>query len=312
MVDAIVSFAVERLGDLLIREVTSLQGVKDEVEWLKNELGRMQCFLQDAEEKQGGDNRQAIGKWIKDVKDVAYDAEDVIDTFILKTLKFVDIYEWITINPVNLINLRELRITTLSKRDFNPQKQSKTTLSEEEPKEFTWDPIASLTNLQSLSVDLPSPMYFPSIQPLSNCQHLLQLMIYGRVENLPEQMHEYLPNLKYLKLENSQLMRDPMPTLEKLPNLMILELASNDDLKKLICTANGFAQLEILTLDQFYYLEELEVEEEAMPMLRGLRVVCCDKFTVPERLRSFLDSSNSDWDLDWDWAKLPRFARMRI
>ncbi|KAG5534165.1 hypothetical protein RHGRI_022337 [Rhododendron griersonianum] len=83
MVDAVVSFVVERLGDLLIEQVVFLQGVRDEVAWLKRTLNMMSCFLKDAEEKQqDGDHR--VRQWISDVRDVAYDAEDIIDNFILK------------------------------------------------------------------------------------------------------------------------------------------------------------------------------------------------------------------------------------
>ncbi|KAK9265815.1 hypothetical protein L1049_021576 [Liquidambar formosana] len=82
MVDAVVSAAVERLADYLIQEVVFLQGVEDEVQWLKSELATMQSFLKDATEKQVGDKR--IVRWISEVRDLAYDSEDVIDTFILK------------------------------------------------------------------------------------------------------------------------------------------------------------------------------------------------------------------------------------
>ncbi|KAH7833282.1 hypothetical protein Vadar_004749 [Vaccinium darrowii] len=82
MVDAVVSFVVERLGDLLIEQVVFLQGVKDDVVWLRDKLEYLLCFLKDAEEKQDLDNR--MRKWISDMRDVAYEAEDIIDDFILK------------------------------------------------------------------------------------------------------------------------------------------------------------------------------------------------------------------------------------
>ncbi|KAI8537192.1 hypothetical protein RHMOL_Rhmol09G0006000 [Rhododendron molle] len=82
MVDAVVSFVVDRLGDLLIEQVVFLRGVKDDVEWLRDKLEYMLCFLKDAEEKQDVDNR--MRKWIYDIRDVAYEAEDIIDNFILK------------------------------------------------------------------------------------------------------------------------------------------------------------------------------------------------------------------------------------
>ncbi|KAI3926486.1 hypothetical protein MKW92_016559 [Papaver armeniacum] len=75
MVDAVVSFAVEKLGDALIGETFFLLGV----------VLRMQCFLKDADAKaQQGDER--VRNWVKEIRNLAYDAEDVIETFILKAL----------------------------------------------------------------------------------------------------------------------------------------------------------------------------------------------------------------------------------
>lgn len=82
MAEVAVSFAVERLSSLLIHKVAFLQGVEGQVKWLKDELQRMQCFLKDAVEKQANDER--IHKWISDIRDVAQDAEDIIETFVLK------------------------------------------------------------------------------------------------------------------------------------------------------------------------------------------------------------------------------------
>ncbi|KAI3957600.1 hypothetical protein MKW92_027764 [Papaver armeniacum] len=83
MVDAVVSFAVEKLGDALIQETIFLLGVRDQVQELRDELRRMQCFLKDADAKQQqGDER--VRNWVADIRNVAYDAEDVVDTFMLK------------------------------------------------------------------------------------------------------------------------------------------------------------------------------------------------------------------------------------
>lgn len=82
MVDAIVSFAVERLGDFLIREAVFLHEVKDEVLWLQNELKWMRSFLKDAEGKQDSDERIRI--WVSEIRDIAYCSEDLVDIFLLK------------------------------------------------------------------------------------------------------------------------------------------------------------------------------------------------------------------------------------
>ncbi|TXG65567.1 hypothetical protein EZV62_006842 [Acer yangbiense] len=82
MVDAVVSFALNRLIDFLIDEAVFLGGVRQEVQWLKNELGWMQCYIASAEEKQ--DDNPIVRKWLNDIANIAYDAEDVIDKFILQ------------------------------------------------------------------------------------------------------------------------------------------------------------------------------------------------------------------------------------
>lgn len=79
--EAAVSFAVEMLGNLLIEKAIFLQGVEGQVKWLKCELRRMQCLLKDAGEKQSHDSR--IRNWISEIRDVAQDAQDAIEMFIL-------------------------------------------------------------------------------------------------------------------------------------------------------------------------------------------------------------------------------------
>ncbi|XVF83768.1 hypothetical protein PTKIN_Ptkin16aG0519100 [Pterospermum kingtungense] len=82
MAEAIVSLAIERISNLLIHQAVFLSGVSDEVERLQAELKRMQCFLKDADHKQDQDAR--LRNRVAEIRDLAYDAEDVIDAFILK------------------------------------------------------------------------------------------------------------------------------------------------------------------------------------------------------------------------------------
>ncbi|PNX79798.1 putative disease resistance protein [Trifolium pratense] len=83
MVDSIVSFTIERLGDLLIEEANLLSGVSDQIQKLQNELKRMQCFLRDAERKQD-EGGETIKNWISEIKNLAYEAEDVIEIYAIK------------------------------------------------------------------------------------------------------------------------------------------------------------------------------------------------------------------------------------
>ncbi|XP_058114370.1 putative disease resistance protein At1g50180 [Magnolia sinica] len=82
LVESVVELLLQKLADPLIREAILLHGVGDQVQWLEDEFGRMKRFLKDADAKQEGDER--VKGWVGDVRDVAYDAEDVIDTFVFK------------------------------------------------------------------------------------------------------------------------------------------------------------------------------------------------------------------------------------
>ncbi|KAK2654257.1 hypothetical protein Ddye_014113 [Dipteronia dyeriana] len=80
MVDAVVSFVVNKLGDFLIQQAVFLRGVENEVRWLRDEMRSMQGFLKDAEERQYGDGNGMIQGWVSDIRELANDIEDVLDT----------------------------------------------------------------------------------------------------------------------------------------------------------------------------------------------------------------------------------------
>nr|TKS12582.1 disease resistance family protein [Populus alba] len=80
MAEAAVSFLLERLADLF-DELEFHTDVHKEVERLQDELRRIRCFLRDADAKQDEDER--VRNWVSDIRDVAYDAEDLIDRFIM-------------------------------------------------------------------------------------------------------------------------------------------------------------------------------------------------------------------------------------
>ncbi|XVE69248.1 hypothetical protein DITRI_Ditri09bG0137200 [Diplodiscus trichospermus] len=82
MADAIVYLAIQRISDLLIHEAVFLNEVRDEVDRLKDELMRMQSFLKDADHKQEQDKR--LHDRVAEIRDLAYRAEDVIDSFLLE------------------------------------------------------------------------------------------------------------------------------------------------------------------------------------------------------------------------------------
>ncbi|XP_016461492.2 disease resistance protein RPP13-like [Nicotiana tabacum] len=88
MVDAIVSFAVQKLGDFLIQEIALFRSLREEVQWLRNELLFMQSFLKDAEQKQNED--QKVEQWVFEINSIANDAVAILEIYTLESDKGSD------------------------------------------------------------------------------------------------------------------------------------------------------------------------------------------------------------------------------
>ncbi|XP_039144915.1 disease resistance protein RPP8-like [Dioscorea cayenensis subsp. rotundata] len=87
MAEAAVGFVAGKLGNLLSQEAINLYGVRGEMEWLQRELGRMQCFLKDADAKKNKGDDERVKHWVTEMRDLAFDAEDAIDTFMYYKLR---------------------------------------------------------------------------------------------------------------------------------------------------------------------------------------------------------------------------------
>ncbi|XP_062093353.1 putative disease resistance protein At1g50180 [Humulus lupulus] len=82
MSESVVRFLLQKFSSLLEDEVKLLSGVRDEVVFVKNELDRIRAFLRSADAKE--DQDEEIKVWVKQVREVAYDAEDIIDDFLYR------------------------------------------------------------------------------------------------------------------------------------------------------------------------------------------------------------------------------------
>ncbi|KAL3497645.1 hypothetical protein ACH5RR_040377 [Cinchona calisaya] len=80
MADTVLSFVLDNLSIILREEGRLLGGLRQEVQHIKDELGHMRAFLKVAEAKEDGDPR--LQEWIKQVREAAYDTEDVLDDFV--------------------------------------------------------------------------------------------------------------------------------------------------------------------------------------------------------------------------------------
>ncbi|KAB5564274.1 hypothetical protein DKX38_004328 [Salix brachista] len=78
MSEGIVTFLITKLRDFLLERGKELETVKNEAEYVSDELAFMKAFLRlaDAEE-----NDSALRLLVKKVRDVAYDTEDTLDEF---------------------------------------------------------------------------------------------------------------------------------------------------------------------------------------------------------------------------------------
>ncbi|KAJ6862082.1 hypothetical protein NC652_039040 [Populus alba x Populus x berolinensis] len=77
-----VQVVLEKLASFVAEETRFLGGVRGGIVELQDDLYSMKSFLQDAEERSESD--QGLRAWVKQVRDVAYDAEDILEEFMLR------------------------------------------------------------------------------------------------------------------------------------------------------------------------------------------------------------------------------------
>ncbi|KAH6812702.1 hypothetical protein C2S51_021720 [Perilla frutescens var. frutescens] len=82
MAEAVVSIALQTLGDLLIEKGKLLFGVGGKVKALQTQLEEIKCFLQDADRKQH--ESKTVRKWIAEIRDLAYRSEDVVAEYSIR------------------------------------------------------------------------------------------------------------------------------------------------------------------------------------------------------------------------------------
>ncbi|KAK9081874.1 hypothetical protein Syun_031794 [Stephania yunnanensis] len=88
MADALVSSLLDlifgNLNSALVQEFGQARGFKKELQKLESTLSTIHAVIHDAEEKQTKSN--AVKNWLAKLKDVAYDADDVLDDFATEAL----------------------------------------------------------------------------------------------------------------------------------------------------------------------------------------------------------------------------------
>ncbi|KAK3001347.1 hypothetical protein RJ639_020726 [Escallonia herrerae] len=82
MAEIAVSFLLNELAVFLHDEKSLLGGVREEAEYIRAKLEQMRAFLSVADAREERDPLLQV--WIKQVRDIAYDTEDILDEFILR------------------------------------------------------------------------------------------------------------------------------------------------------------------------------------------------------------------------------------
>ncbi|OVA09431.1 Disease resistance protein [Macleaya cordata] len=82
MAEAVVTFFLEKLSDFVSQEANLLYGVDEQVRLLQNKLDWLLLFLKVADVKRRQD--ESVKLWVRQIRDVTYHAEDVIDEFMVK------------------------------------------------------------------------------------------------------------------------------------------------------------------------------------------------------------------------------------
>lgn len=73
-------FLLENLKQLLLYNANLILDVKDQVEFLYNDLTLFKAFLKDSTEKRS--KHETLKELVKQIRNVVYEAEDAIDTFV--------------------------------------------------------------------------------------------------------------------------------------------------------------------------------------------------------------------------------------
>ncbi|MCI23034.1 LRR and NB-ARC domain disease resistance protein, partial [Trifolium medium] len=87
MASIAVDVVVSVVAKLLIEEYGVLGDTARHVEWIEKELRSMRGLLEQVEHHRYGEQEQAFNEWAEKLKDVALDAKNVIETFVIKSVK---------------------------------------------------------------------------------------------------------------------------------------------------------------------------------------------------------------------------------
>ncbi|XP_016723874.1 putative disease resistance protein RGA1 isoform X2 [Gossypium hirsutum] len=189
-----------KLSSLALSQIGLWWNLKDDLDDLKRTVSTIKAVLLDAEEKSATNNLVKV--WLEELKDVLYDADDLIDDFSTETL-------WKDLMGENKLTKEGKKLRTLLHFP-----KARYYLSDE-----TWDPM--IVNCRCLRVLEMNFLYFTTIpRSIYKLKHLRYLDFSKNrgLRSLPESICK-IQNLQALKLDWCDGLEELPNKIERLVNL---------------------------------------------------------------------------------------------
>nr|XP_010935355.1 putative disease resistance protein RGA1 [Elaeis guineensis] len=88
ILDAFVGRYIGKLSEVIDGEISMILGVKDELKKLRERMESIGVYLESAEQRRHTD--KTIGIWVKKLKDIMYDADDIIDRCMIEGWRLLE------------------------------------------------------------------------------------------------------------------------------------------------------------------------------------------------------------------------------
>ncbi|KAA8522955.1 hypothetical protein F0562_009378 [Nyssa sinensis] len=86
VLSAVIQKAADIAANLISEECTRLNWLQKDISWIETEMRRIQAFLKDADAKQDESESEGLANFVNDMRDLAYDVGDIMDTYFPKVV----------------------------------------------------------------------------------------------------------------------------------------------------------------------------------------------------------------------------------
>ncbi|KAA8522954.1 hypothetical protein F0562_009377 [Nyssa sinensis] len=86
VLSAVIQKAADIAANLISEEFTRLYWLQKDISWIETEMRRIRAFLKDADAKQDESESEGLANFVNDMRDLAYDVGDIMDTYFPKVV----------------------------------------------------------------------------------------------------------------------------------------------------------------------------------------------------------------------------------